>query len=322
VGRWQHDVSVAGDVMSILVTGGHGFLGKHVTTALRKAGHAFVMLAGPRHGGITDVRDAASFLEAVEAVKPSAIIHLAATCGGIEANRQCPGTFFRDNMQMGISVLEAARQACVSRVVMIGTVCSYPKHCPTPFREADLWNGYPEETNAPYGVAKRALFTMAEAYRAEFGVDSICLLPANLYGPGDNFDPQTSHVIPAMIRKFTEAKKVGTAPVTLWGTGDPTREFLYVEDAADAIVRAVTCGAVEGPINLGTGCETRIRDLAERIAHMVGYEGPIAWDSSKPDGQPRRSLDTSRARSTLGWKAETMIELGLRKTIEWYGARA
>jgi GDP-L-fucose synthase len=307
--------------VTVLVSGAFGFLGKHVTTKLCEAGRTFVMLAGPRHGGITDLRDPTSFLDAVRTVEPTAIIHLAATCGGIGANASRPGTFFRDNMQMGISVLEAARVAKVPRTILVGSVCSYPKHCATPFAERDLWSGYPEETNAPYGVAKRAMFTMAEGYRAEFGVDSVCLIPANLYGPGDNFDLGTSHVIPAMIRKFTEAKRAGTTPVTLWGTGDPTREFLYVSDAADAIGRCLAAPPIVGPVNLGTGQEIRIRDLAERIAHMVDYEGPIAWDTCKPNGQPRRVLDTSRARVELGWRATTGLDAGLRKTIEWYEAR-
>jgi len=307
--------------MTVLVSGAMGFLGKHVTTKLREAGREFIPIPGPRHGGRIDVRDVAQFMGFVLDTRPSAIIHLAATCGGIGANASRPGTFFRDNMQMGISVLEAARVAKVPRTVLVGSVCSYPKHCATPFHEDGLWNGYPEETNAPYGIAKRAMFTMAEGYREEFGVDSVCLIPANLYGPGDNFDLATSHVIPAMIRKFTEAKHAGTTPVTLWGTGDPTREFLYAKDAADAIVRCLDAPPIVGPMNIGTGHEISIRELAELIAAIVGYDGPIAWDTSKPDGQPKRTLFTSRAWAELGWRNSTGLFDGLRKTIEWYGAR-
>lgn len=305
--------------MNVIVTGGHGFVGKHVCDRLRVAGHRPGQMHGG--GGGTDVRLVDQFTGYVLDARPDAIIHVAATCGGIGANAARPGTFFRDNMQMAIAVLEAARLATVPRTILVGSVCSYPKHCATPFLERDLWLGHPEETNAPYGIAKRAMFTMAEGYREEFDVDSICLIPANMYGPGDNFDLETSHVIPAMIRKFADAKRAGSLPVTLWGDGSPTREFLYVEDAANAIVRAISAEPVAGPINVGTGHAIRIADLAEMVAAIVGYDGPVVWDTSKPNGQPRRQLDTERAAARLGWRATTALHDGLRKTIDWVAAR-
>jgi GDP-L-fucose synthase len=251
-------------------------------------------------------------------VRPTLVIHLAAKVGGIEANRLRPGTFFRDNMLMGVHVLEEARLAGVKKVVVAGTVCAYPKFAPVPFKEDDLWNGYPEETNAPYGVAKKAILVMAQSYRREFGTNAVMVFPVNLYGPRDNFDLTTSHVIPAMIRKFLEAKERGEREVVLWGDGSPTREFLYASDAAEGIVAAALSYDGEDPVNLGSGQEIAIRDLAQTIARLCGYEGSLRWDATKPNGQPRRMLDTSRAKERFGWAAKTRFEDGLRATIDWY----
>ncbi|HWL93494.1 MAG TPA: GDP-L-fucose synthase, partial [Phycisphaerae bacterium] len=252
------------------------------------------------------------------ALKPSVVIHLAAEVGGIGANQANPGRFFYSNLAMGLHLIEHARRNNIKKFVQIGTVCSYPKFTAVPFREDDLWIGYPEETNAPYGVAKKALLTMLQAYRAQYGLNGIYLIPVNLYGPHDNSDPQTSHVIPAMIRRFLEAKKTGAPRVELWGTGNASREFLYVEDCAKAIVTATQKYESAEPVNLGTGEEITIRDLAEKIRAIVGYEGEITWDATKSDGQPRRRLDTSRAVASFGWHAETSLNFGLRRTVDWY----
>ncbi len=253
---------------------------------------------------------------------PDVVVHLAAVVGGIGANRAHPGRFFYENAIMGIELMERARQAGVAKFVAVGTVCSYPKFTPVPFSEGDLWNGYPEETNAPYGLAKKMLLVQAQAYREEYGFDAIYLVPVNLYGPGDNFDLATSHVIPALIRKFVEAREAGAPEVECWGTGTPTREFLYVDDAARGIRLATERYDGAEPVNLGSGQEISIRDLATKIAELVGYEGRLVWDSSKPDGQPRRRLDVSRAEREFGFRAEIGLDEGLRRTVDWYRTHA
>ena len=304
---------------TILVTGGAGFLGRHVVGLLDTAGCAQVVVPRSRQ---CDLRDQTIVRRLFAATRFDVVIHLAARVGGIGANRQHPGTFFRDNLQMGLNIIEAAREARTPRVVVVGTICSYPKLTPVPFAESDLWNGYPEETNAPYGIAKKALLVMLQAYRQEFGLDGIYLMPVNLYGPFDNFDPEASHVIPALIRKCIEARRTGAPSITCWGTGAATREFLYVEDCARAILAAATGYEGPEPVNLGSGREIAIRDLAALIAQLTGFEGEILWDAEKPDGQPRRCLDTSRAKQLLGWEAKVPLEEGLRRTIAWYEAGA
>jgi GDP-L-fucose synthase len=308
---------VALDGGPIVVTGGSGFLGSFVVDRLRALDAKDILV--PRSGTV-DLRDADQVRRYFADVRPTLVIHLAATVGGIEANRLRPGTFFRDNMLMGVHVLEEARLAGVKKVFIAGTVCAYPKFAPIPFREDDLWNGYPEETNAPYGVAKKALLVMAQAYRREFSMNTVMVFPVNLYGPRDHFDLTTSHVIPGMIRKFLEAKERGEREVVLWGDGSPTREFLYVADAAEGIVAAATQYDGEDPVNLGSGQEISISDLARTISDLVGFGGDIRWDRSQPNGQPRRMLDTSRARERFGWSARTRFEDGLRVTIDWYAA--
>ncbi len=258
----------------------------------------------------------------IEALKPEAIVHLAAVVGGIGANRLHPGSFFYKNLMMGTLLLEHARRAGVARFLSVGTICSYPKFTPVPFREEDLWNGYPEETNAPYGLAKKMLLVQSQAYRQEYGYDAVNVLLVNLYGPGDNFDPETSHVIPALIRKCVEAAEKRAPSLPVWGTGKATREFLYVEDAAEAIVLAAERLRDSEPVNLGAGMEISIRDLSEKIAALCGFKGGLNWDPTKPDGQPRRSLDVSRAKKLLGWSARTPLEEGLKRTIAWYRERA
>jgi GDP-L-fucose synthase len=299
----------------IVVTGGGGFLGSYVVDRLRAIQGTQVFV--PRSSQVDLVR-----LDHVtryfDETKPDVIFHLAAKVGGIEANRMQPGTFFRDNMQMGIHVLEQARERGVKKVVITGTVCAYPKFAPIPFREDDIWNGYPEETNAPYGVAKKALLVMAQSYRKEFGLNSVMVFPVNLYGPRDHVDLVTSHVIPAMIRKFVEAKERGDKEVVLWGDGSPTREFLYVEDAADGIIACAERYDGEDPVNLGCGEEISIKDLATVVARQAGFTGSLRWDTTKPNGQPRRKLDTTRARERFGWTSSTKFEVGLRKTIDWF----
>ena len=250
--------------------------------------------------------------------RPDIFIHLAAVVGGIGANRQNPGRFFYENAAMGLNTIEAARQHGIEKFVCAGTICSYPKFTPVPFREENFWNGYPEETNAPYGLAKKMLLVQLQAYREQYGLNGIYLTPVNLYGPRDNFDLETSHVIPALIRKFCDARQTGAAEVLAWGTGNATREFLYVEDAAEAIVLAAEKYAKPDLVNLGSGQEISVRDLLEQIRHLVGYEGSVRWDASKPDGQPRRCLDTSRALAEFGWRAKTSLHEGLQKTIDWY----
>jgi len=299
------------------VTGGAGFLGRQVVSRLESEGCTEVIVPrSSRH----DLRDRSAVDSLIAESRPDLLIHLAARVGGIGANRRQPGTFFHDNLLMGMNVLEAARRFGVPKTVMVGTICSYPMLTPVPFREEDLWNGYPEPTNAPYGIAKKALLVMLDAYRREFGLRGIYLMPVNLYGPFDNFDPEDSHVIPALIRKCVEARRAGAPTITCWGTGAATREFLYVEDCADAIVRAAASYEGELPMNIGSGQEIAVLDLARTVARLSGFGGEILWDSSRPDGQPRRCLDTSRAKATLGWSATTSLEEGLRKTIDWYEA--
>ncbi|MBP7678560.1 MAG: GDP-L-fucose synthase [Thermoanaerobaculia bacterium] len=304
-----------------LVTGGGGFLGSHVVERLR-ADRGNVVVA-PRSAEF-DLLVPDDVDRLLELARPHVVIHAAAKVGGIGANRLHPGSFFRDNALMGIHLVEACRTHPGARelrkFVQLGTICAYPKFTPVPFREEELWNGYPEETNAPYGIAKKALLVMLQGYRQEYGFPGVYLLPVNLYGPRDNFDLLSSHVIPAMLRKLLEAKERGEKTVTLWGDGTPTREFLYVEDAAEAIVAAAERYEEADPVNVGSGEEISMRDLAEAIRALVGFEGSITWDTSQPNGQPRRRLDTSRALERFGWKATTPLAEGLKKTLDWYRA--
>jgi len=299
----------------VLLTGGGGFLGGALRERLEKKRPA--ALLAPRQSEL-DLRDQSAIRAWLRDHKPDVVIHAAGRVGGIGANEAHPGLFFRDNALMGIHLIDESNIAKVRKFVCIGTVCAYPKFTPTPFHESDLWNGYPEETNAPYGVAKKMLLVQLQAYRIEYGFDGIFLLPANMYGPRDHFDPSVSHVIPAMIRKFVSAAENGEDEVVLWGDGTPTREFLFVEDAADAILLATEKYDSPEPMNLGTGQETPIAELATLIAEEVGYRGAIRWDASKPNGQPRRSLDVSRAEAALGFRAMTPLREGIRKTIAWY----
>ena len=301
----------------VMVTGGAGFLGTAVCKQLREAGASeiFVPLIEDY-----DLRKLADIDRAIAVGKPDLIIHLAAVVGGIGANRANPGRFFYDNAIMGIQLIEQARLAGVAKFVALGTVCAYPKFTPVPFHEDDLWNGYPEETNAPYGLAKKMLLVQTQSYRDQYGFNGIFLLPVNLYGPGDNFNPKSSHVIPALIKKCVDARDRGDAFIEAWGTGSASREFLYIEDAARGIVLAAERYDGRDPINLGVGSEITIRALTELVARLTGFKGEIRWDPSKPDGQPRRALDTSRAREAFGFSAGTAFEDGLRGTIEWYEA--
>lgn len=299
----------------VLVTGGGGFLGKALVETLRGRGAADVL--APRAAEL-DLRERDAVRAYLAREKPDVVVHAAAVVGGIGANRAHPGRFFYENAIIGIQLIEEARRAGVAKLVCLGTICAYPKFTPVPFREEDLWNGYPEETNAPYGLAKKMLLVQLQAYRQEYGFDGIYLLPVNLYGPGDNFDLETSHVIPAMIRKFLEAKAGGVREVILWGDGTPTREFLYVDDAAQGIAAAAEAYDGAGPVNLGSGEEIAIRDLARLVAEKTGYAGAIGWDAAKPNGQPRRRLDVSRARRLFGWRAKTSLADGLSATVAWY----
>lgn len=298
-----------------VVTGGAGFLGRSVVETLRQRGAQQVVV--PRSVDY-DLRRHGAVLELLRDTQPDIIIHLAAIVGGIGANRARPAEFFYDNLMMGTQLLHESWHAGVKKFVTIGTVCAYPKFTPVPFHEADLWNGYPEETNAPYGLAKKMLLVQGQAYRQQYGFNSIYLLPTNLYGPRDNFDLETSHVIPALIRKFWAAKQRGDAQVVAWGTGSPTREFLYVDDAAEGIALATERYDKPDPVNIGSGTEISIRALTELIAELVGYTGEVVWDSTKPDGQPRRGLDTSRATEEFGFTATTSFRDGLQRTIDWY----
>jgi GDP-L-fucose synthase len=299
----------------VMVTGGAGFLGSFIQEELRRRGPREIVI--PEYPAV-DLRDPVATCQLFEKERPDLVIHLAASVGGIGANQAAPGTFFRDNMAMGLNVLEQARVFGTRKVVVAGTICAYPKFAKLPFREDDLWLGYPEETNAPYGIAKKALLVMAQAYRQEIGCNFIMLFPVNLYGPRDNFDLQTSHVIPAMIRKFSEAVARGQDQVTLWGDGTPTREFLYVQDAARGFVMAAERYDQPDPVNLGAGFEISMRQLAQKIAALLGYKGKMLWDTSKPNGQPRRMLDTSRARERFGFEAEVSLDEGLTRTVKWY----
>jgi len=295
-----------------LVTGGSGFLGSHVVERLEERGHEVVVARSAEY----DLTSADETVRLLADTAPELVVHLAAVAGGIGANRAEPGRFWYANLLMGAHVLEQSRLAGVRKLVLLGTICSYPKFTPVPFREEELWNGYPEETNAPYGVAKKAHLVGAQAYREQYGLDAIYLLPVNLYGPRDNFDLGTSHVIPALIRKMVENRD----EVVLWGDGSPTREFLYVEDCADAIVRAAERYDGAEPVNVGSGEEISIRDLAELVAELTGFEGEIVWDTSKPNGQPRRRLDTARAEELFGFRARTGLREGLERTVAWYRA--
>jgi GDP-L-fucose synthase len=299
----------------ILLTGGAGFLGAKVHRQLEAAGAAKVFV--PRRAEY-DLTDATAVARAYDDSRPDTVVHLAAEVGGIGANRDNPGRYFFANMAMGLHLIEEARRRGTEKFVQVGTVCSYPKHTPVPFSEDELWNGYPEETNAPYGIAKKALLVMLQSYRAQYGLHGSYLLPVNLYGPGDNFDLESSHVIPALIRKCEEARMAGADEVVCWGTGSASREFLYVDDCAEAIVAAAERHDDPEPINIGAAREITIKDLTVMIAELTGFEGKLAWDPSKPDGQPRRSLDTSRAREVFGFTASTELEDGLRQTIAWY----
>jgi GDP-L-fucose synthase len=300
---------------SIVVTGGAGFLGSYVVESLRQRGCERITV--PRSADF-DLREAGPIQRLLDTAAPDVIIHLAAVVGGIGANRANPGRFFYDNAMLGTQLMEAARRADVAKFVAIGTICAYPKHAPIPFRESELWDGYPEETNAPYGLAKKMMLVQAQAYRAQYGFNAIYLLPVNLYGPRDNFDPESSHVIPALIRKCLEARERGDAEVVLWGDGSPTREFLYAADAAEAICLATERYDGGEPVNIGSGQEITIRDLAEVIAKEVGYPGQVVWDATQPNGQPRRCLDVTRARDWFGFEARTPFIDGIRATIAWY----
>lgn len=299
----------------VCVTGGAGFLGSFVVAELKRRGAQDVFVPRSKDYPLVEGEAVRCLLQDAQ---PDVVIHLAAHVGGIGANRAKPAEFFYDNLMMSTQLLHESWKQGVSKFVGIGTVCAYPKFTPVPFREEDLWNGYPEETNAPYGLAKKMLLVQSQAYRQQYGFDSIYLLPVNLYGPGDNIDLQSSHVIPAMIRKVLTAQAAGDDTVTLWGDGSATREFLYVEDAAQGIVLAAERFDGEEPVNLGSGNEISIKDLAETIARLAEFRGKFVWDTSKPNGQPRRGLDTSRAERLFGFRAQTGFEEGLRKTIEWY----
>ena len=301
----------------VLVTGGAGFLGRVVVRKVRDRGCGEVVVPRSRE---CDLRDAGAVRRVLAARRPDLVIHLAARVGGIGANRDHPAEFFHDNLTMGVELLHEAWRAGVTKFVAIGTVCAYPKFTPVPFREDDLWNGYPEETNAPYGLAKKMLLVQGQAYRQQYGFNSIFLLPVNLYGPGDNFDPGSSHVIPALIRKCVEARERGDSELVVWGDGSPTREFLHVEDAADGILAAAERYDGPDPVNIGSAFEISIKTLAETIARLTRFQGRIHWDTTKPNGQPRRTLDTSRAERLFGWKAGRDFETGLAETIAWFEA--
>jgi GDP-L-fucose synthase len=304
----------------VLVTGGAGFLGSWLVRRLEADGCRAITV--PRSRDV-DLREETAVRRLYETARPEVVIHLAARVGGIGANQANPGSFFYDNMMMGALVMEYARRQGVEKIVSVGTVCCYPKHTPVPFQESALWDGYPEETNAPYGIAKKMLLVQGQAYRRQYGLNAIFLLPVNLYGPGDQFDPGMSHVIPALIRKCVEARDAGRGDIVAWGSGKATREFLYVEDAAEAIVLAAARYDGAEPVNVGAGYEISISDLVAQIAALTGFEGEITWDDSKPDGQPRRCVDTTRAEREFGFRARTAFADGLARTVRWYlGLRA
>jgi GDP-L-fucose synthase len=299
----------------VVVTGGAGFLGRHLVQRLSDYDGVSVFVPRSHEYNLASGADIERMLKDAQ---PDMIIHLAAVVGGIGANQKNPGRFFYENLLMGTQLIEHARLQGVEKFVALGTVCAYPKFTPVPFREDDLWNGYPEETNAPYGLAKKMMLVQSQSYRDQYGYNSIFLLPSNLYGPGDNFDPETSHVIPALIRKCVEARRENRSLIEVWGTGQVSREFLYVEDCAEGILRAAKDYNESEPVNLGTGREVLIRDLVEMIARLTGFKGEIRWQKDKPDGQPRRQLDTTRAFEKFGFRAQTSFEEGLRRTIDWY----
>lgn len=298
---------------TVVVTGGNGFLGKHLVRQLKEIGPKKIFIPDREK---YDLREYEACLKAFKGA--DVVIHLAGNVGGIGYNQDKPAELFDDNILMGVNTMRAARACNVKKVVIIGTICAYPKFTPVPFKEKDLWNGYPEETNAPYGLAKKMLLVQSQAYRNEYGFNSIYLLPVNMYGPGDNFDSSSSHVIPALIKKFVDAKQNKSGHVTLWGTGKSTREFLYVEDAAHGILMAAEKYDKPDPVNLGSGFEISIKDLASTIKENVGFKGKIVWDKTKPDGQPRRKLDITKAKKEFGFKAKTNFKKGLKDTIEWY----
>jgi GDP-L-fucose synthase len=299
----------------VIVTGGAGFLGSFVVAGLKTRGCTNIFVPRSRDCNLLDRMAIARLFKDAQ---PTMVLHLAAVVGGIGANREHPGKFFYENAIMGIELIEQARQFHLSKLLVAGTICAYPKFTPVPFQEEELWNGYPEETNAPYGIAKKAILVQCQAYRQEYGLNAVYLLPVNLYGPRDNFDPQTSHVIPALIKKCVDARERGEKFIECWGTGTPTREFLYVEDAAEGILRAAEHYDKPEPVNLGSGREISIRDLVNLIAKLARFAGEIRWDPTKPDGQPRRCLDVEKAQREFGFQASTPFEEGLRKTIQWY----
>lgn len=313
---WHRGTADYWEGKSVMVTGGTGFLGSHLVEELEQRADGADVFAPS--SSEYDLRERADIRDALQATDPNVVIHLAATVGGIGANRKNPGRYFYENAIMGIELMEQARKHGVDKFTILGTICSYPKHTPVPFSEEDLYKGYPEETNAPYGVAKKALLTQSRAYRTQYEFNSIYLMPVNLYGPRDDFDLQTSHVIPAIVRKCVEARERGDDTITAWGSGSPTREFLFVKDAVDGILTATERYDRSDPVNLGSGEEMSIKDLINMIADLTGFDGSISWDTSKPDGQPRRKLDTSRARERFDWTATTDFEDGLRQTIKWY----
>ena len=298
----------------VVVTGGKGFLGSHVVAALQARGAGLIHIADLPECNLCEVADVRRMLAAV---KPTLVIHLAARVGGIGANRENPAVFFYQNLMMGVPLVHECWQAGVAKMVLLGTICAYPKFTPVPFREEDLWNGYPEETNAPYGLAKKMLLVQSQAYRQQYGFNSVFLLPVNLYGPGDNFDPAHSHVIPALIRKCVEARAAGAEAIEVWGDGSATREFLFVRDAAEGLLLAAEKYNESEPVNLGSHFEISIKDLVALITRLTGFQGRIVWDATKPNGQPRRKLDVGRAEKAFGFHAQTSFEAGLRETIAW-----
>lgn len=299
----------------VLVTGGKGFLGRHIVDRLRKYPGVEIFIPTRSHYDLVEPADVKRLLSDT---RPDLLIHLAAVVGGIGANQKNPGKFFYENLMMGVQLIEQARLHQVRKFVAAGTVCAYPKFTPTPFREDDLWNGYPEETNAPYGLAKKMMLVQSQSYRQQYGFNSIFLLPANLYGPGDNFDLENSHVIPALIRKCVEARERDAPFVEAWGTGNASREFLYVEDCAEGVLRAAAHYDESEPVNIGTGSEIKISELLQLIARLTRFNGEIRWQTDRPDGQPRRRLDVSRAFEKFGFRAQVPLEEGLRRTVEWY----
>ncbi|MDD5356381.1 MAG: GDP-L-fucose synthase [Candidatus Omnitrophica bacterium] len=299
----------------ILVTGGSGFLGVFVVKKLRERGCKYIFTPGSKDYDIVEIGDVKKLYKYS---KPDIVIHLAGRVGGIGANSKNPGKFFYDNLMMGVQMMEIGRRSHIEKFVALGTICCYPKYSPVPFKEDDLWIGYPEETNAPYGLAKKMLLVQSQSYRTQYGFNSIFLMPVNLYGPGDNFDPASSHVIPALIRKCFEAIKKKQKEIIIWGTGKATREFLYVEDCAEAIVLATEKYNKPEPVNIGAGFEISIKELTDLVVKLTGFQGNVIWDSTKPDGQPRRCLDTSRAEKGFGFKAKTDLASGLETTIAWY----